>query len=201
MVDETPVSFGSIGGEPFLEPVLRWMRIRKILPFVGEGGRRTVLDLGCGPRFTLLRALSRHVQCGVGVDEHVEETCQGNIRTYRARLETVLPFEEGSFDVVTMLAVLEHLATPLEILREVRRVLRPQGVLLITVPSPAAKPLLEFLSFRLHLVSEKEIRDHKTYYDREMIGDLLAQAGIKLVRHRYFQFGFNNFAVATKKTM
>lgn len=182
--------------EPLLEPILRRLRIQRILPYIRQWKECALLDLGCGAGFALLKALSHFVERGVGIDGDVEELQWGNIRTYRIRLEKVLPFENGSFDIVTMLAVLEHLDHPVEILKEVRRVLRPGGILLLTTPTPRAKPVLEFLSYRLHLVSEKEIRDHKRYYDGPMIRDCLARADLHMVAHKYFQFGFNNFAVA-----
>ena len=44
--------------------------------------------------------------------------------------------------------------------------LKPGGLLVLTVPSWRAKPVLEFLSFRLGIVSRAEIEDHKRYFDR-----------------------------------
>ena len=76
-----------------------------------------------------------------------------------------------------MLAVLEHLEHPTPILREIRRVLTPSGKLVLTVPSKAAKPILEFLAFRLGIISRAEIADHKTYYDRRSLTRLLDQTG------------------------
>jgi ubiquinone/menaquinone biosynthesis C-methylase UbiE len=183
--------------EPALEPVLRWLRIRKIVPYVKERKGCSLLDIGCGPRFTMLRALSPYIGLGVGIDEEVEDLEYGNIRTYRLRLGKTLPFTDSLFQVVTMLAILEHLDFPEQILKEARRVLRPGGIVLITTPSPKAKPVLEFLSFKLHLVSKKEIQNHKRYYDRRALEELTDVCGLRLEKHLYFQFGFNNFLVAT----
>jgi SAM-dependent methyltransferase len=52
-------------------------------------------------------------------------------------LQAPLPFASGSFDVVSMLAVLEHLPRPLTVLQEVTRLLRPGGLLIVTVPNTA----------------------------------------------------------------
>lgn len=65
-----------------------------------------------------------------------------------------------------MLAVIEHLSYPIEMLKEIERVLKPSGILLLTAPSHLAKPVLEFLSYRLHIIDEREIRDHKRYYNK-----------------------------------
>ena len=48
---------------------------------------------------------------------------------------THLPFDDESFEVVTMLAVLEHLHHPHAMLQEIARVLKPSGALVLTVPS------------------------------------------------------------------
>jgi hypothetical protein len=79
----------------------------------------------------------------------------------------------------------------------VRRVLQPQGKLLLTVPSHLAKPVLEFLAFRLGLVSADEIRDHKRYFNRTDLVEILSEAGLQIVLHQYFQLGMNNFCVAS----
>ena len=62
------------------------------------------------------------------------------------KLEHKLPFENESFDIVTMLAVLEHLSYPEDILKEINRILRKDGRLVLTVPSKIAKPILEFMA-------------------------------------------------------
>src|SRR5207248_674913 len=58
-----------------------------------------------------------------------------------------LPFEAGFFDVVTMLAVFEHIEPrPLaRLLAEVRRVLRPGGLYVMTTPAHWTGPLLGLL--------------------------------------------------------
>jgi hypothetical protein len=77
--------------------------------------------------------------------------------------------------------------------------LKPGGQLVLTVPSFAAKPVLEFLAFRVGIVSEAEIRDHKRYYDRWSLQQLFAGSGLVIDVHRYFQLGMNNFVVATRE--
>ncbi len=111
-----------------------------------------------------------------------------------------LPFPNESFEVVTMLAVLEHLHHPQAMLQEIARVLKPSGALVLTVPSHAAKPVLEFLAFRLKIVSEEEIRDHKRYYNKRDLRELVALIPeLTLTKHTYFQLGMNNFAIIHKR--
>jgi 2-polyprenyl-3-methyl-5-hydroxy-6-metoxy-1,4-benzoquinol methylase len=97
---------------------------------------------------------------------------------------------------------LEHLDHPTEILSECARVLRPGGSILITVPSWYAKPVLEFLAYKLKIVSADEIMDHKRYYNRDDLFNLFKKIkGLKIEEHKYFQWKFNNrlYVISTKK--
>jgi 2-polyprenyl-3-methyl-5-hydroxy-6-metoxy-1,4-benzoquinol methylase len=175
------------------------MRIGRVLPYVkGVSGCR-LLDVGCGWEARLLRELEPYLAAGWGVDFKAPALATDKLRTISVRLDDRLPFENESFDIVTMLAVLEHLDKPLAIMREIARLLRPDGRLLLTVPSRYAKPVLEFLAYRLGIVSPAEIRDHKTYFNRADLAQLVEQCeGLVIERHRYFQCGMNNYLVCRR---
>jgi len=80
------------------------------------------------------------------------------------------------------------------------RVLRDGGKLVLTVPGKRAKPVLEFLSYRLGIVNRAEIEDHKKYYDIIELENLAAEfSNLEIVRHKYFQLGMNNFCVMEKQ--
>jgi 2-polyprenyl-3-methyl-5-hydroxy-6-metoxy-1,4-benzoquinol methylase len=68
-----------------------------------------------------------------------------------------LPFWEH-FDVITMLEVLEHLETPLEALRIIRNVLKPNGLLILSVPNMLSIDcMLRFAIFGRLTCSEEHI--------------------------------------------
>ena len=184
--------------EAVLEPLLRRMRISKVLPVLLQHPNCRLLDVGCGWEAKLLKAVEPHVAQGVGIDFKAPRIDTPRIKTLTATLTDRLPFPDRSFDVVTLLAVLEHLSSPRAMVEEIARVLKPGGQVVLTVPSKAAKPVLEFLAYKLHIVSEAEIRDHKRYYTRASLAELFARSGLRIDRHRYFQLGMNNFLVATK---
>jgi ubiquinone/menaquinone biosynthesis C-methylase UbiE len=199
--------------EPFLEPVLRKMRIAKVLPVLNrmnsalllEGSHSSdklirLLDVGCGWEARFLKSVEPYIASGVGIDFKAPNLETAKLKTITLTLDNKLPFEDNSFDVVSLMAVLEHLEKPLDILREIHRVLKKDsgvnGVLIGTVPSKAAKPVLEFLSYKLGIVNEAEIRDHKQYFNKKDLAEIFAQAGFLKMEHKYFQFGMNNFFVA-----
>jgi SAM-dependent methyltransferase len=101
---------------------------------IGTGKR--VLDLGCRSG-----ALTRHLLEGneiVGVDVDPAALAKAaalGIEPVQANVEEPLPFEDESFDAVVAGELLEHLQFPDALAREVRRVLRPGGVLVGSVPN------------------------------------------------------------------
>ncbi|CAK8711609.1 Glycosyltransferase involved in cell wall bisynthesis [Candidatus Electrothrix laxa] len=186
--------------EPFMEPILRKMRISRVLNEIKKTPKCTLLDVGCGFNHAFLSAIESYIGSGIGIDFKVAEKTSAKISTIQARLGKKLPFSDNTFDTATMLAVLEHLDHPLEITREIARLLKPGGKLILTVPGKRAQPVLEFLSFKLGIVNRAEIEDHKKYYDLEELRELIQQVEtLEIVQHRSFQLGMNNFCVIQKK--
>jgi SAM-dependent methyltransferase len=109
-----------------------------------------VLDVGCGSGEMSQRLESLGAQV-TGVDLSLAGLHKSPIRGNVAQvdLEDGLPFLDDSFDVVWCTEVLEHMNSPGFLLRECRRLLRDEGLLLLTVPNSA------FYVFRLlHLLGK-----------------------------------------------
>ena len=120
--------------EQILEPLLRKLRLRKILPVLRRFPDCHLLDVGCGWEARFLREVEPYIAQGIGIDFKAPDIRTEKIRTMQSVLDSELPFADASFDVVTMLAVLEHLAYPEAIVAEVFRVLKPGGMFVGTEP-------------------------------------------------------------------
>ena len=107
-----------------------------------------------------------------------------------------LPLPDGSVDVVSCLAVIEHVEHPDLLAAEAHRILKPGGVLVVTTPSSQAKPILELLSVRLRLIDPAEILDHKRYYRPDTLRAELTRAGFVDIDVTRFELGLNLAAVA-----
>ncbi len=107
----------------------------------------------------------------------------------------------GEVDVIFATAILEHLHEPVAFLKECYKYLSPGGCLLLTTPSIRSQPVLEFLAYKLKVISKEEIEDHKEYYDKAKLLWYYQQAGFDLtsVHHEYFELYMNNLVVAYKK--
>jgi ubiquinone/menaquinone biosynthesis C-methylase UbiE len=183
--------------EALLEPLLRQFRLRKISSCIPKNS--ILLDVGCGKNATFLKFISGNINYGIGVDFKVNDSKFSNIQTTQLKFDSKLPFDDNSFSIVTMLAVLEHIENEEQVLKEVYRVLTPEGKLIITVPSVWSQPILEFLAYNLRIVSEDEIRDHKRYYNRDKLKEILINhVGFSQFNHKYFQFWMNNFCTVVK---
>ena len=91
-------------------------------------------------------------------------------------------FPSGTFDVVTLWEVIEHLADPRAFLAEVARVLKPGGLIALSTPdagSTAAK-----LSGSRWL-GWRKIPEHLFFFDRPALTRLFDQSGFDVIDHRY----------------
>jgi SAM-dependent methyltransferase len=80
------------------------------------------------------------IEEGVGVDLNSEVTIRAsgkmpsNIRLVDIEKGAMLPFEDSTFDTVSILDVIEHIHDQRRVLAELNRVLKPKGKLIVTVP-------------------------------------------------------------------
>jgi ubiquinone/menaquinone biosynthesis C-methylase UbiE len=176
---------------------LAWRRFRAATPFIGFGSR--VCDLGCGPGAPFLHAIEPRLLSGVGLDENPGESIRGKISSVRANITYPLPLDSGQFDHVTMLAVLEHLAAPHNVLLEAYRLLRPGGSLIMTWPSALVDPILEVLT-RLRLVNaELGFHQHQPRIPDLKLKHILTGIGFTTIENGTFEFRLNNWLVAHKE--
>ncbi len=163
-----------------------------------------IADFGAGYDCRLLRSLKEDLPSSsfIGIDTEFDASLASweSLSLVSADLNELLPMESNSIDVGLSLAVLEHLDKPSLFLHEAYRVLKPGGVLLLTTPGPTSQPLLEFLAFRLHVIDDHEIRDHKHYFSPGELQDEFLRAGFTAdkIKVETFIFGMNNIVQAVK---
>lgn len=101
------------------------------------GSKGRLLEIGCGAGF-FLKAAERNGWDAWGLELSEAgaafATERLGLRVVREQAERA-SFDEGSFDVVAMFDVIEHLLDPMAVLRSTHRLLRPNGVLLISTPN------------------------------------------------------------------
>jgi ubiquinone/menaquinone biosynthesis C-methylase UbiE len=148
-----------------------------------------ILDAGCGTGLNL-----RHLPAGsVGLDINPR-----NIAVVSARVPgcavvlgdvEAMPFPDASFGTVVCTEVLEHIPEPERALGEIERVLRPDGVLIGSVPAHS-------LIWRLRFLSTTCPRDEPFHneYTLEQVREMLGR--FEIIEMRYSLLHFNVMFVA-----
>lgn len=140
----------------------------------------SVLDLGCGDgAFSIgLRDAGAQV---VGVEVSEEAARRARARGVDVRVVVPgepLPFEDASFDMVWAGEVVTHVADLAPLLSEVRRVVRPEGRVLVTVPDHSPVRLLALaLSPRRFAARFDPRSQHIRFFNRRSLRELLEDLG------------------------
>lgn len=149
--------------------------LRAVLDNLALPASCRILDAGCGSGRTLDELSNYGEVCGVDLSSTAVATSRA--RGHEAWVAAVeeLPFEDGLFDLVTCLDVVEHTPDDRRTLRELRRVTRPGGVLLVTVP---AHPVL--------WSAHDEANLHYRRYTRRTLLDAAIESGWMVATDSYF---------------
>jgi len=166
-----------------------------------------ILDIGCGEFPYLLDNVDFNEKYGIDkiVDREVfNSKDKGKIFVRRGDIEKdgLRFFEDDYFDVITMLAVFEHLEPRrlLCIIEEIKRILKLDGVLILTTPAPWTNMILQLLA-SLRLINPAMIKEHKGLYSVKEISSILSKGGFLEENMRFgsFEAFMNIWAFAIKK--
>ena len=169
-----------------------------------------VLDVGCGSGSLLqdiCRRLGQHhqriVPLGIEISHQLSVEADAKFRQLGGRvvsasaIDGAMRFDQNSVDVIIMSSFLEHEAQPLSLLKQLRRTLRPGGVILIKVPNFACWNRIvrgrRWCGFRYP--------DHVNYFTPRTLKRLADEAQLPLCRQTLFDrfpLSDNMYAVLTK---
>jgi SAM-dependent methyltransferase len=139
------------------------------------GRRRRILDVGCGTG-TMLHHLARYGDAeGVDADARAVALCHRRGLERVRQAELPLPWGDGTFDLVTALDVLEHADDDTALLRELRRVTRPGGMVMVSVPA-----------FRWLWGPQDEISHHRRRYTARELERRVRDSRLELCHLSYF---------------
>jgi len=142
--------------------------------------RPRILDVGCGTGANLLM-LSKYGDAeGVDVSEDALAFCrERGLQNVKLGAGEELPYEGGTFDLVTAFDVVEHMDDDLAGVKEMRRVLRPGGRVLIFVPA-----------FMFLWGLQDDVSNHRRRYRMSELRRVLEQAGFEVERTSYANITF-----------
>lgn len=142
--------------------------------------RPRILDVGCGTGANL-KTLSEFGDAeGVDVSQDAIDFCrERGLTNVKLGAAEELPYEPGTFDLVTALDVVEHLDDDVGGLREMRRVLRPGGHALIFVPT-----------FMWLWGVQDVVSNHRRRYTLSELRRAMEKAGFEVERMTYANITF-----------
>jgi SAM-dependent methyltransferase len=162
-------------------------RRRIIAAFVEEicremkDARARILDVGCGTGANLELLAQYGDAEGVDISVDALEFCRARGLQQQVRLGAAetLPYEDGSFDLVTALDVVEHLDDDVGGLKEMRRVLKPGGRALLFVPA-----------FMFLWGVQDDVSHHRRRYTLKNLRGMVREAGFEVERATYANISF-----------
>jgi 2-polyprenyl-3-methyl-5-hydroxy-6-metoxy-1,4-benzoquinol methylase len=178
-----------------IDRYLQHVRINKAKKYIRKNDR--LLDIGTadGVIFRKLRGL---YITGTGIDPLLPDKVETDFYTL---LIGCFPDEcpdDKTYDVITMLAVLEHIPGDVQSGLAVKcfHLLNEKGRIIITVPSPKVDKILRVLT-QLKLTDGMSVEEHYGFKPVETI-QIFAGEYFKLIHKEMFEFGLNNLFVFEK---
>jgi len=177
-------------------------RVRTIFDWIQPTDDKTVLDCGCGRGFYLnmIRAVSACRLYGLELEAEIIQKARANLAGLPGITLTQAsiyqqPYADNSFDGVILSEVLEHIDDEIGGLREILRVLKPGGVLAITVPNANYPFWWDPINKTLETLFNRPIRsgplagiwaNHVRLYTAERLREVVLAAGFIVEEERAF---------------
>ena len=145
-----------------------------------DGSAFKILDVGCGTGANLEMLSEFGAAEGVDVSPDALLFCQARgLKKVKLGAAEALPYDDNSFDLATGLDVVEHLDDDLAGLKEMRRVLRPEGRALLFVPA-----------FMFLWGVQDDISNHRRRYTLKELKNVVRKAGFEVERATYVNLSF-----------
>ena len=142
--------------------------------------RARILDVGCGTGANLVLLSEFGDVQGVDISPDALAFCrERGLDNVRLGAAESLPYEDNEFDLVTAFDVVEHMDDDVAGLREMRRVLRPGGRLLLFVPT-----------FMFLWGVQDEVSNHRRRYRLAQLRSAVAAAGFEVERTTHANITF-----------
>lgn len=171
-----------------LSSFLQRQRLKIALPYIND----QILDLGCGfAEITDLVPPHNYV----GIDGHpkIVEWLKINhpeYEFYRYDLDHDQLLLERQFDTIMMLAVIEHLKYPDNLLSQIPDLLKDDGLLIATTPTPVGD-IVHQIGARIGLFSKHAMEQHEIIFTHQSMEPYLSRNGLIIKEYRPFLFGTN----------
>lgn len=171
------------GGELARRQTVARQRLSRIAVLLDKAPRDIhVVDVGCSRGQFVAAAIAAGYRAeGVEPAPRIAEAARTAGVPVRTGLLEEQAFADNTFDALTLFEVIEHLRTPLPLLAECRRVLKPGGILLISTANAASWTAAAMGAHWDYFDMERD-GGHISFYNPRSIAQLAANAGFEVAR-------------------
>lgn len=148
--------------------------LKKYLKAIKQGN---VLDVGCAYGLMLQNFPDSFKKFGIDISEHAVAEAKKRLPHATLKVtdaEDKLPLAENSFDIVMCNDVIEHLENPRAALENIKRVLKPGGILYMNTPN------LNWLRKKLFAYADKK-EHHISLFQHKTLSELLTKIGFNII--------------------
>jgi SAM-dependent methyltransferase len=181
-----------------LSNMLTGWRHKMIKPYL----KGRVLDIGCG-NAVILQAHHNKIERYVGVEfspAEVEDLAERFPEaTFISRDLDLKPLElDERFDVILLIAVIEHIWNQKFLFDQIVNLLSPIGKIVVTTPTPFGNDIVHPFGAAMSFFAQSAVDDHIVIYNRRRFRNLAREFDLKIELYKTFQFFCNQLAVLKK---
>jgi ubiquinone/menaquinone biosynthesis C-methylase UbiE len=194
----------SISSFSFLRKIFKKFNLGRedlALSFLAKNSGDKLLDVGCGNGSLMFKVPQNfNLICGVDISPSRIQEAQklakqkfpsnNDLHFSVCDIDKGISFPDATFNTVICLAVLEHIFDPFSVVREIHRILKNDGILILEVPNIAyLKYRIQLLFGKLPVTSSplnwREIGwdgGHLHYFTKKSLSKLLEESGFKILK-------------------
>ena len=175
-----------------------WWRYYEIVTLIADEDINNALDIGCGwgTIYNILRELGYNINA-IDIDNpsNIEHT---SFQYHDIDKSPQVPYDDCTFDLVICSEVIEHIEEPIRLLKEIYRILSPNGIVIITFPN-----ILNFTSRYNYLMNRRHSKfqwtknDECIYHPKNGIGGHISAIDYFKINYLSNKIGLNIEAIKT----
>lgn len=161
------------------------------------GKNRHVLDLGCntGNFLKLIQKNNKNIE-GVEISQKIAKIGQKKgLKIKIADLGKTFPYLKNTFDTITAGEIIEHIYDTDLFLKEIKRILKPNGYLILSTPNIATLGRRIMLLFGINPLIETSLENasgHIRYFTKKSLEQLLEKHNFKIIKFKSDTINFSN---------
>ena len=180
-----------------LDKIIAYLRHYELFKNESVAGKK-IIDFGCGSNFDDIFNKYQKASKVILIDIYGKNFSKGNTKyiNYNFNFDNIYKnIKKEKFDVVFLIAVIEHMDRPDLVIKKLKRLLNKDGKFVITAPSVYSQPVLEFLAFKLWFINRDLVEEHKRYYNKKQYVKLAKVTKCNLLKFKFFMLGMNTLAI------